>query len=516
MPFHTLDQVDVAGKRVLLRADLNVPVRDGKITDLTRIERLSPTIRELADKGARVIVCSHFDRPKGKRVRSMSLAPMAAALGEVLGRHVRFVEDCTGVAAEQAVGLLSSGGVVVLENTRFHAGEEKNDPAFAAALAKLAEIFVNDAFSAAHRAHASTEGVAHILPAYAGRLMQAELEALEAALGSPVRPVAAIVGGAKVSTKLELLGNLVGKVDVLVIGGAMANTFLSAQGKAIGKSLEEADMHDTARQILDQASKAGCRVVLPTDVVVAPELKPGQSTRTVSVDAVPGDMMILDVGPASVARSDRLATIAEDSGLERTAGCVRNAPIRRRDVHAGACRCGGDANRWIAQRLRRRRHGFRAAPRRRYRSNELRLRRGRRVPGVARRKNLAGRSRYSSGENWSDRSMPVSTGTIRPKGPVLHADGGVGRIPINDRSGRDRCSLAIVARHTLPRPDQFAVALLLQSVGDPPSRPSDSKDRQRGPMRKAADPSKPWPRQTGLATNYQAPLPPAKRWHEDR
>jgi phosphoglycerate kinase len=301
MQFHTLDQVDVAGKRVLLRADLNVPVRDGKITDLTRIERLSPTIRELADKGARVIVCSHFDRPKGKRVLSMSLAPVATALGEVLGKHVRFVEDCTGVAAEQAVGLLSSGGVLVLENTRFHAGEEKNDPEFAAALAKLADIFVNDAFSAAHRAHASTEGVAHILPAYAGRLMQAELEALDAALGTPVRPVAAIVGGAKVSSKLELLGNLVGKVDVLVIGGAMANTFLGAQGKPVGKSLEEAEMHDTARQILDQASKAGCRIVLPTDVVVARELKPGESTRTVSVDAVPADMMILDVGPSSVA-----------------------------------------------------------------------------------------------------------------------------------------------------------------------------------------------------------------------
>jgi phosphoglycerate kinase len=301
MQFHTLDQVDVAGKRVLLRADLNVPVRDGKITDLTRIERLSPTIRELADKGARVIVCSHFDRPNGKRVLSMSLAPVATALGEVLGKHVRFVEDCTGVAAEQAVGLLSSGGVLVLENTRFHAGEEKNDPEFAAALAKLADIFVNDAFSAAHRAHASTEGVAHILPAYAGRLMQAELEALDAALGTPVRPVAAIVGGAKVSSKLELLGNLVGKVDVLVIGGAMANTFLGAQGKPVGKSLEEAEMHDTARQILDQASKAGCRIVLPTDVVVARELKPGESTRTVSVDAVPADMMILDVGPSSVA-----------------------------------------------------------------------------------------------------------------------------------------------------------------------------------------------------------------------
>ena len=301
MPFRTLDTLDVAGKRVLLRADLNVPVRDGKITDLTRIERLSPTIRELSEKGANVIVCSHFDRPKGKRVLEMSLAPMAAALAEVLGRQVRFVEDCTGPAAEQAADLLTRGGVLVLENTRFHAGEEKNDPEFAASLAHLADIFVNDAFSAAHRAHASTEGVAHLLPSYAGRLMQAELEALDAALGTPVRPVAAIVGGAKVSTKLELLGNLVGKVNVLVIGGAMANTFLAAQGKSVGKSLQEAEMHGTARDILAKAEAAGCKVVLPTDAVVAAEFKPNPATRTVSVTAVPADMMILDIGPASVA-----------------------------------------------------------------------------------------------------------------------------------------------------------------------------------------------------------------------
>jgi phosphoglycerate kinase len=301
MSFRSLDNVDVAGKRVLLRADLNVPVRDGKISDLTRIERLLPTIRELSEKGAKVIICSHFDRPKGKRVPEMSLAPMAAALGEVLGRRVRFVEDCTGPAAEQAVDLLSRGDVLVLENTRFYSGEEKNDPSFAAALAKHAEIFVNDAFSAAHRAHASTEGVAHLLPSYAGRLMQAELEALDAALGNPARPVAAIVGGAKVSTKLELLGNLVGKVDVLIIGGAMANTFLSAQGKTVGSSLQEAEMHAMALDILTKAQAAGCSVVLPTDAVVARELKPNQATQTVSVDAVPVDTMILDVGPASVA-----------------------------------------------------------------------------------------------------------------------------------------------------------------------------------------------------------------------
>jgi phosphoglycerate kinase len=310
MAFRTLDGVDVAGKRVLLRADLNVPVRDGKITDLTRIERLSPTIRELAGKGARVIVCSHFDRPKGKRVPEMSIAPMAVALGEVLGRKVRFAEDCVGIAAQQAVETLSEGNVLVLENTRFHPGEEKNDPAFAADLAKLADIYVNDAFSAAHRAHASTEGVAKLLPSYAGRLMQAELEALEAALSKPVRPVAAIVGGAKVSTKLELLGNLVGRVDVLIIGGAMANTFLAAQGVSVGKSLQEAEMHAMARDILTQAAAVKCEILLPVDAVVATEFKPNPETQTVLIDAVPDDTMILDVGPSTVEKlQDRLDTV---------------------------------------------------------------------------------------------------------------------------------------------------------------------------------------------------------------
>ena len=301
MPFRTLDNLDVAGKRVLLRADLNVPVRDGKITDLTRIERLSPTIRELFGKGAKVIVCSHFDRPKGKRVPEMSLAPMAIALGQVLGKQVRFAEDCVGIPAEQAVERMARGDVLVLENTRFHAAEEKNDPAFAAELAKLADIFVNDAFSAAHRAHASTEGVAHKLPSYAGRLMQAELEALDAALGNPVRPVAAIVGGSKVSTKLELLGNLVGKVDLLVIGGAMANTFLAAQDVNVGKSLQEAEMHGTARDILARAAAAGCEIMLPHDAVVAQEFKPNPPTETVRIEAIPADSMMLDIGPASVA-----------------------------------------------------------------------------------------------------------------------------------------------------------------------------------------------------------------------
>ncbi|WP_333671370.1 phosphoglycerate kinase, partial [Elioraea tepidiphila] len=243
--FRTLDALEARGRRVLLRADLNVPMQDGKVSDLTRLERLSPTIRELAEKGAKVVVLSHFDRPKGKRVPEMSLRPVAEALGSVLGRPVGFAEDCIGPAAEAVVAAMRPGDVVVLENTRFHPGEEKNDPALADAIARLGDAYVNDAFSAAHRAHATTEALAHRLPAYAGRLMQAELEALEKALGNPARPVAAIVGGAKVSTKLDLLGNLVGRVNHLIIGGAMANTFLAARGVAVGKSLQEAELHDT-------------------------------------------------------------------------------------------------------------------------------------------------------------------------------------------------------------------------------------------------------------------------------
>jgi phosphoglycerate kinase len=317
--FRTLDQLEPAGKRVLLRADLNVPMREGKISDLTRIERLVPTIRELTEKGAKVIVCSHFERPKGKRVPEMSLKPIAAALGEVLGQPVDFADDCVGPDAESAVAALKDGEVLVLENTRFHAGEEKNDPALVDGLAKLADIYVNDAFSAAHRAHASTEGVAHKLPAYAGRLMQAELEALDAALGSPKRPVVAIVGGAKVSTKLDLLGNLSKRVDVLVIGGAMANTFLAAQGKSVGKSLQEAEMHDTARAILEQAKSGGCEILLPEDLVVAETFAANAPNKVVGLDDVPADMMALDVGPRSVA--------AVEAKLDEAATLVWNGPF---------------------------------------------------------------------------------------------------------------------------------------------------------------------------------------------
>jgi phosphoglycerate kinase len=317
--FRTLDDVDVGGRRVLVRVDLNVPVRDGKITDLTRIERLSPTLRELSQRGARVIVLSHFDRPRGERVPHMSLAPMAAALGEVLGMRVRFVEDCVGMAAQQAVELLRDGDVLVMENTRYHAAEEANDGAFSVELAKLGNLFVNDAFSAAHRAHASTHGITLHLPSYAGRLMQKELEALDAALGNPVRPVMAVVGGSKVSTKLDLLGNLCTRVDSLVIGGAMANTFLAAQGIGVGRSLQEAGMHETARAIMARAADAGCAIVLPVDAVTSAEFRADPPTHTVPIDAVPADEMILDVGPATV------GALIERLGSTRT--LVWNGPL---------------------------------------------------------------------------------------------------------------------------------------------------------------------------------------------
>ncbi|CCG07606.1 phosphoglycerate kinase [Pararhodospirillum photometricum] len=298
--FKRLEDLDVKGKRVLVRADLNVPVRDGKVSDTTRIDRSAETVRELAQRGACVVVCSHFGRPKGTRVPEMSLRPVVEPLALALGMPVAFAEDCVGPAAELVVNGLAPGQVALLENLRFHAEEEKNDPAFAQKLAALCDLYVNDAFSSAHRAHASTEYIARLVPCAAGRLMQAELEALGKALESPERPVAAVVGGAKVSTKLELLGNLVTRVDRLIIGGGMANTFLYAQGIAVGVSLCERDMADTARAILDKAAQAGCTLVLPVDAVVAREFKEGAASEVVSVNAVPADAMILDVGPASI------------------------------------------------------------------------------------------------------------------------------------------------------------------------------------------------------------------------
>jgi len=299
--FKTLDDLkDVAGKRVLLRVDLNVPVKDGEVTDTTRIERVAPTITELSDKGAKVILLAHFGRPKGKPDAEASLQPIAHAVEAVLDRRVHFASSCIGEPAKKAVDEMTGGDILLLENTRFHAGEEKNDPEFTKALAANGDIYVNDAFSAAHRAHASTEGLAHLLPAYAGRTMQAELEALQRGLGDPKRPVVAIVGGAKVSTKIDLLTNLVKKVDCLVIGGGMANTFLAARGTSVGKSLCEHDLRETAKQIMIDAAEAGCAIILPVDAVVARKFEAGAETETVDIDAVPEDAMILDVGPKSV------------------------------------------------------------------------------------------------------------------------------------------------------------------------------------------------------------------------
>jgi phosphoglycerate kinase len=310
MAFRTLDDIgDVTGKKVLVREDLNVPMEEGRVTDDTRLRAAAPTIAELADKGAIVLVLAHFGRPKGERNPDFSLAQVTAAFRSVLGREVRFIGDCAGEQAEAAVAQLQPGDIALLENTRFHKGEEKNDPELAKAMAKLGDLYVNDAFSAAHRAHVSTEGLAHLLPAYAGRSMQAELEALEKALGSPEHPVAAVVGGAKVSTKLDVLKHLVAKVDHLIIGGGMANTFLAARGVDVGKSLCEHDLKDTVLEILDAAEKADCIVHLPYDVVVSKEFKANPPTRTVNVHEVAADEMILDVGPAAVeALGDALKT----------------------------------------------------------------------------------------------------------------------------------------------------------------------------------------------------------------
>lgn len=298
--FKTIDDMDLDGKVVLTRVDLNVPVDQGRVTDATRIEKIVPTVKDIQEKGGIPVLLAHFDRPKGKRVDSMSLKQIVPALEAALGQPVAFADDCIGGPAKRVVAALNPGDVALLENTRFHEGEEGNDQTFAASMAALGGAYINDAFSAAHRAHASTEGLARLLPAGAGRLMEAELKALDAALGNPERPVVAIVGGAKVSTKLELLTNLIEKVDHLVIGGGMANTFLVAKGIEVGKSLAERDMADTASAILEKADATGCQIHLPVDIVVAREFKAGAASETLPVDQCPADAMILDAGPDTV------------------------------------------------------------------------------------------------------------------------------------------------------------------------------------------------------------------------
>jgi phosphoglycerate kinase len=299
--FRTIDDVDVAGKRVLMRVDFNVPMKDGKVTDSTRIDRTAASIRELTGKGAKVILLAHFGRPKGKKNLDFTLKPVAEKTAEVLGQPVAFATDCIGPEAKAVVDSMKPGDVAMLENVRFYAEEEKNDADFARKLAENGDVLVSDAFSCSHRAHASVEALAHILPAVAGRLMQQEVEALSGALEAPKHPVAALVGGAKISTKLDVLGNLTEKVDQIIIGGAMANTFLAAKGVNVGKSLCEHDMLENARAIMEKAAKDGCEIVLPSDAVVAGEFKEGAPAKTVAVADVPSDMMILDVGPASIA-----------------------------------------------------------------------------------------------------------------------------------------------------------------------------------------------------------------------
>jgi phosphoglycerate kinase len=319
MSWKTLDDMDFNGKVALVRVDINVPVEAGRVTDATRIEKIVPTVKDIQDKGGKVVLLAHFGRPKGQVVPEMSLRVTLPALEAALGQKVAFAEDCIGGPAKKAVAAMKPGDVLLLENTRFHPGEEKNDPTMAASLAALGSVYVNDAFSAAHRAHASTEGIAHLMRSCAGRLMEAELKALNAALGDPMRPVVAVVGGAKVSTKLDLLGNLVERVNHLVIGGGMANTFLVAQGIEVGASLAERDMADTARAILAKADEEGCAIHLPTDVVVAREFKAGAANDTVAADACPADAMILDAGPQTV------AAIAEVFAASRT--LIWNGPL---------------------------------------------------------------------------------------------------------------------------------------------------------------------------------------------
>jgi phosphoglycerate kinase len=354
MSVRTLDGADLKDKRVLVRVDLNVPMENGRVADRTRLERVIPTIEEIAAKGGKVVLLSHFGRPKGRDPKQ-SLKPIAAALSDVLGRPVAFAEDCIGEAAAKAVEAMKEGDILLLENTRFHAGEEKNDSGFAKALAKLGDVYVNDAFSAAHRAHASTEGLAHILPSYAGRAMQGELDALAKGLEAPARPLVAVVGGAKVSTKIDLLENLVARVDALVIGGGMANTFLQAIDIGIGRSLAERDLGATARRIMDKARETNCAIILPVDAVVAGELKANAPHHTYGIDAIPSDGMILDIGAQSVDRVNAAindaATLVWNGPLgafehvpfdQGTVAAARHAAARTRQGKLVSVAGGGD------------------------------------------------------------------------------------------------------------------------------------------------------------------------------
>jgi len=331
--FRTLDHADLNNKRVLLRVDLNVPMENGKVTDATRIERVVPTINEIAGKGGKVIILAHFGRPKGRDEKD-SLRPVAAALAQILKKPVEFADDCIGPDAKTAIDAMKPGDILILENTRFHKEEEKNDHAFVQKLADLGDIYVNDAFSAAHRAHASTEGLGHKLPAYAGRTMQAELEALSKALVAPAKPVIAIVGGAKVSTKIDLLENLVSRVDALVIGGGMANTFLHAQGVKIGKSLAERDLADTARRIMDKADAAKCAIILPVDAVVAFKFEANAPSQAYGLDAIPDDGMILDLGPLSIERVNHAIDDAKTLLWNGPLGAFELQPFDRGTVAA--------------------------------------------------------------------------------------------------------------------------------------------------------------------------------------
>ncbi len=327
MSWKTIDDMDLSGKVVLVRVDINVPVENGIVSDATRIERIVPTIKDILANGGKPVLLAHFDRPKGKVVPEMSLRVTLPALETALGQRVDFAEDCVGPLAVDAIAKMTAGSVLLLENTRFHAGEEANDPGFAARLAGLGQVYCNDAFAAAHRAHASTEGIAHLLPNCAGRLMEEELKALESALSNPKRPLVAVIGGAKVSTKLELLGNLVGRVDHIVIGGGMANTFLAAQGISVGKSLCEHDLKAKALEILHLAEDAGCELVLPVDVVVAKKFAEGALSQVVRAEEVAADDMILDTGPDSVARICELFIRAKTLVWNGPLGAFEIAPF---------------------------------------------------------------------------------------------------------------------------------------------------------------------------------------------